>query len=148
MTDYINLEDHAIAAGVDPSKLDPAGYECGGCGKSLPAFAIVPDEDGEKGYCACCIIHTQREIAAEAEQADAAARAAANPWDTPMGDHVRSERNLRIDRWRWAVDEGCSPLTPGCQAQVRVMIRALHRIAIDFGSPEEVVWPEPPALEY
>ena len=148
MTDLINLEDHAIAAGFDLSKLDPTGYSCAGCGKKLPAFAIVPDDSGEKGFCACCIIDAHREITAQTERADAEARAVANPWDSPLGEHVRAERNLRIDRWRWAIDPGCSPLSVECQEEVRGMIRTLHRITLDFNSPEDVVWPDEPVLNY
>jgi hypothetical protein len=137
------LEDALIANGIEPAPR----YACSHCHKSFPAFQFVSGAAaGLEGWaCVACIQPALRQLAVEA--AEAAQELAVDPWDTEAGHQIRADRNARLEATRWAWD-AASPLTPACQALFLAYAAALHRITVDYETPQAVVFPEVPALEY
>ena len=56
-------------------------------------------------------------------------------------------RNQKLDhhRWAWMPD---SPLSEACKADWLAWAKTLHRVTVDFDSPEKVVWPAEPAISF
>lgn len=135
----------------------PKSYPCSRCGRETHPYGLqiksgdqinIETEEVADAVCGHCILDEQRQDNAEAEQAEAERIAQEEPWNTPQAIEMKLERNRRIDRAHWAIDPLTSPLSAKTRGLYVAYIKALHRISVEFPTPDDVVWPDEPALEY
>ena len=117
-------------------------FDCSGCGKTLPAWALYEpegDEDFPAWVCGVCIdAHAKSKLPDQLPPAD--------PWKSEQGKWLKAERDLALNNNRWAVMPD-SPLTPECQAEFMAYMRALHRMTVDC-TPDTWTWPSRPEQTY
>lgn len=132
----MTLEDYLISQDEDTS----GEFICAGCNASLPAFALVRDDDGVLG-CGHCIEDVAR-------NATAALRLPDNKesWDSECGLWMKAERSMLLDKWRWTIMPD-SPLTLACQDEFSDYLKSLHRMTL-LETTSEWTWPDIPALDY
>lgn len=143
--DLLTYEDHLEKNGY----VSTGVFSCPACsGPPRPSFAFVKTHrDHEHSFiCSTCHTNDISKVRAAEETLQLVAREAADPWDCEGGATIRADRSIKIESWLWATDRDTSPLNDAAQERVRVMIRALHRITIDFRCPSDVVWPDEPTI--
>lgn len=126
----MNLQDYLI--GLESEIADT--YVCPSCSRVGPAFIMAVTDMGTGGFvCSTCVMDAQRE--------------ASSGLSSLSWPDVQAERNMRVNDVLWAVLPG-SPLSPDCQSDFADYIAALHRVTVDFETPDAVVWPVKPELAY
>ena len=123
-------------------------YVCGCCPRTgtANAFACMADVPGDHPAFLCwtCASGPHRRAVARQE---AEALAEFQPWDTDLGIHLKVERDRRINASLWTTAAG-SPLTMECRDAWRAWRTLMHRITLDFASPDDFEWPEEPPLTF
>lgn len=123
-------------------------YRCPACTRVLAADAIACTDAlpgvGRRFVCFTCASAAFRDAAAAAHHLALAALA---PWDGEAGTACRIERDRRVNAALWAVLPG-SPLSVDCREAFAGYLARLHRITVDFPSPDSVSWPDCPTLDF
>ncbi len=112
----VTLEDMIIEAGVHAAQIDPAGYECQGCTRRYPPFAINAVGD-DYALCADCLIDADRmrtrvfELTWNDIRGERAVELARTDWtqnpDVPAKTRLRWQDYRQA--WRDITAQDCSP---------------------------------------
>lgn len=135
MTDPVNLQDEMLEYGSQLLTLDPdMRVLCPTCGHQNRHAVEMIKVDG--GYiCSTCFLRGLPLPLAEQ----------VTPWESELANYIRVQRDRLLDGWRWAIMPD-SPLKPEMQSTILAYMQILHRITIQFATPEDVTWPDPPVL--
>ena len=122
------VEDIVSDMGIDPARLDPAGYACPCCVRPqpLPLFALVVEDDGT-ARCADCRIDEER--------------AAAPAFELTWAD-IRGERAVVLAASDWTQLPDVPEATRGAWRAYR---QAWRDITLQDCAPCDVVRPVPPS---
>ncbi len=71
--------------------------------------------------------------------------------DEPVPDELwasaKGQRNVLLEKYSWTLSPA-SPLTDICKTNFLAYLKQLNALTVDYDSPENLVWPEVPAMEY
>lgn len=124
----LTVEDLVLELGIASDKLNPRGYPCDGCGRLLPLFALIPQND-DMASCACCLIDAER---------------ATTPLFELGWNDIRGMRASELAKSDWTQMPDVPQSVRETWQPYRQALRDITQQAV---IPAEVIWPQQPSTE-